>query len=168
MRAVKLSSPKHGEKGQIQVRMLFRPEIIAKARTKTSTFSSAGRAMTQVGGLPLGAGRSVGRKALGLFGRGDKDDSSDELPEVIVPTPAVEGNGTAHVAQNGSVGSAAGMGVKPPGTPTPGPGTLKVTLHRAKDLGGIEEGDTAKPFVLLKIGDRDHKSKHIKSNAPEW
>ncbi|KAG9104760.1 hypothetical protein FRC06_011242 [Ceratobasidium sp. 370] len=170
-RLIKLSSPKHGERGQIQIRMLFRPEIIAKARTKTSTFSTAGRAMTQVGGLPLGAGRSVGRKALGLFGHRDKDESTEESP-VLVSAPVVEGNGTANgappAAPSGSVGSAAGMAVKPMASPTPGPGTLKVTLHRARGLTGIEEGDTAKPFAILKIGDRDHKSKHVKSNTPDW
>ncbi|CCO26784.1 Tricalbin-3 [Rhizoctonia solani AG-1 IB] len=168
IRHIPLSSPKHGDKGFIQIHMLFRPEIIAKARTKTSTFSTAGRAMTQVGGVPLGAGRAVGRKIGGLFGR-DKD-SSDDLPEVpALPAvtedaSAANGNGTA----NGSVGSAAGIAIKPPGSPAPGPGTLKVTLHRAKDLTGVEEGDVAKPFVILKIGDKDHKSKHVKSNTPEW
>lgn len=173
-RTITLHSPKHGEKGQIQIRMLFRPEIVAKARAKTSTFSSAGRAMTQVGGLPLGAGRSVGRKALGLFGgRGDKGESTDELPPDMPAPPSVEGNGNANGGAhgaNGSIGSATGVGVKPlplP-TPVPGPGTLKVTLHRVRDLGGIEEGDTAKPYAILKIGDKDHKSKHVKSNTPEW
>ncbi|KAG8759648.1 hypothetical protein FRC11_001635 [Ceratobasidium sp. 423] len=68
---------------------------------------------------------------------------------------------------NGSVGSAPGMALKPT-SPTPGPGTLKVTLHRAKDLARIEKGDIAKPFVILRIGDKDHKSKHVKSNTPEW
>ncbi|KAG8744411.1 hypothetical protein FRC10_010189 [Ceratobasidium sp. 414] len=173
-RFIKLSSPKHGERGQIQIRMLFRPEIIAKARTKTSTFSTAGRAMTQVGGLPLGAGRSVGRKALGIFGHRDKNESTEEFPVPVLPVPAVEGNGNgtangaANRAPSGSVGSAAGVAVKPMASPTSGPGTLKVTLHRARDLAGIEEGDIAKPFAILKIGDRDHKSKHIKSNTPEW
>ncbi|CAE7115005.1 unnamed protein product [Rhizoctonia solani] len=167
-RQIPLSSAKHGEKGIIQIRMVFRPEIIAKARTKTSTFSSAGRAMTQVGGVPLGAGRAVGRKIGGLFGR-DKD-SSEDLPEVpppppdTEPAPAANGNGAA----NGSVGSATGLAVKPPSSPAPGPGTLKVTLHRAKDLTGVEDGDVAKPYVILKIGDKDHKSSHVKSNTPEW
>ncbi|KAB5592905.1 hypothetical protein CTheo_3616 [Ceratobasidium theobromae] len=176
IRHIKLSSAKHGEKGEIQIRVLFRSEIVAKTRTKTSTFSSAGRAMTQVGGMPLGAGRAVGRKALGLFARGEKSGSLDELPEVppVPPVPplppTVERNGTANSngAANGSLGSAAGAAMKPPAMPTPGPGTLKVTLHRAKDLTGIEEGDTAKPFVILKIGDKEHKSKHVKSNTPEW
>ncbi|KAG9128333.1 hypothetical protein FRC07_000841 [Ceratobasidium sp. 392] len=179
VRTITLSSPKHGEKGQIRIRMVFRPEIIAKARTKTSTFSTAGRAMTQMGGLPLGAGRSVGRKARGLFGRGDKDSSAEDLPEPApapVPVPVVEGNGNANGSANGaangtlggSMGSAAGMAAKPMASPAPGPGTLRVTLLRARDLAGIEEGDVAKPFVVLKIGDRDHKSKHVKSNTPEW
>jgi Ca2+-dependent lipid-binding protein len=174
IRHVNLNSAKHGEKGQIQIRMVFRPEIVAKSRTKTSTFSSAGRAMTQVGGMPLGASRAVGRKALGLFGRGDKSDSSEESHEAPAPPlpPIVEASAPANGTANGSVGSAAGLAVQPPTTnaptPTPGPGTLKVTLHRAKDLTGIEEGDTAKPFVILKIGEKDHKSKHVKSNTPEW
>ncbi|CAE6385055.1 unnamed protein product [Rhizoctonia solani] len=167
-RQIALNSAKHGEKGIVQIRMVFRPEIIAKSRTKTSTFSTAGRAMTQVGGVPLGAGRAVGRKIGGLFGR-DKD-SSEELPEVPVvppvtePAPAANGNGAA----NGSVGSASGAAVKPPASPAPGPGTLKVTLHRAKDLTGVEEGDVAKPYVIMRIGDKDHKSSHVKSNTPEW
>ncbi|KAH7345115.1 tricalbin [Rhizoctonia solani] len=169
IREIQLNSSKHGEKGIIQIRMVFRPEIIAKARTKTSTFSTAGRAMTQVGGVPLGAGRAVGRKIGGLFGR-DKD-SSDELPEVppippVAEAPAANGNGNS--TADGSMGSATGLAVKPPPSPTPGPGTLKVTLHRAKDLTGIEDDDVAKPYVILKIGDKDHKSKHVKSNTPEW
>ncbi|CAE6474512.1 unnamed protein product, partial [Rhizoctonia solani] len=167
VREIALSSEKHGEKGIIQIRMVFRPEIIAKSRTKTSTFSSAGRAMTQVGGVPLGAGRAVGRKIGGLFGR-DKN-SSEELPEVPPLAPVTEADSAANGngGANESVGPTSGLSVKIPPSPIPGPGTLKVTLHRAKDLTGIEEGDVAKPYVILRIGDKDHKSSHVKSNTPE-
>ena len=56
---VHLSSAKHGEKGEILTRMMFTPEIIAKSRNSTSTFSSAGRTMTQFGGIPVSAGMGV-------------------------------------------------------------------------------------------------------------
>ncbi|KAK4689249.1 hypothetical protein P7C73_g857, partial [Tremellales sp. Uapishka_1] len=50
---------KSGEKGSLSVNLIFQPEIIARSRQKTSTFSTAGRALTQIGGLPLGVGKGV-------------------------------------------------------------------------------------------------------------
>jgi hypothetical protein len=44
--------------------------VIARSRQKTSTFSTAGRAITQIGGVPLGVGKGViqgsGAVALGV------------------------------------------------------------------------------------------------------
>jgi Ca2+-dependent lipid-binding protein len=54
-----LVSSKHGEKGKVRVRMVFRPQIITKTRKQTSTFGAAGRAMTQIGALPVGASKGV-------------------------------------------------------------------------------------------------------------
>ncbi|KEP55097.1 calcium-independent phospholipase A2-gamma [Rhizoctonia solani 123E] len=159
VREIALSSAKHGEKGIVQIRMVFRPEIITKF------YATAGPAMTEVGGVHLGAGRAMGRKTSGR----DKD-SSEELHEVPPFAPDTEADAAAdgNGATNGSVGPASGLAVKPPPLPIPGPGALKVTLHRAKGLAGIEEGDVAKPYVIMKIGDKDHKSSHVKSNTPEW
>ncbi|WVF68009.1 hypothetical protein IAT40_002771 [Kwoniella sp. CBS 6097] len=50
---------KHGEKGTFRIGLFFQPEIIARTRQKTSTFSTAGRAITQIGGVPIGVGKGV-------------------------------------------------------------------------------------------------------------
>ena len=68
-------NPKGGEKGSFSIKLLFQPEsehrrhqsvspdspvvVIARSRQKTSTFSMAGRAVTQIGGLPFAAGKGV-------------------------------------------------------------------------------------------------------------
>ena len=44
---VPLNHDKHGNKRWIRVYLKFQPEIIVKSRAKTSTFFSAGRAMSQ-------------------------------------------------------------------------------------------------------------------------
>ena len=53
---------------------MFQPEIIVKSRKNTSTFSTAGRAMTQFGGLPVQAGKGVFHGVTGVFkGKGSKE-----------------------------------------------------------------------------------------------
>ncbi|CAE6457960.1 unnamed protein product [Rhizoctonia solani] len=157
VREIALSSEKHGENGIIQIYMVFRPKIIVKSRAKTSTFPSAGHV--------------VGRKGRKVGGHSGRDgDIPEDLPEVspLAPIaeadPAANGNGAA----TGRAGSTSGLAVKPPPSPTPGPGILKVTLHWAKVLTGIKEGDVAKLYVILRIEDKSHKSSHVKSNTPEW
>lgn len=58
-RWIPLATDKHGSQGEIRVNLLFTPEIIAKTRKNTSTFSTAGRAMTQISTLPVGATKGV-------------------------------------------------------------------------------------------------------------
>ncbi|EIW70089.1 hypothetical protein TREMEDRAFT_71520 [Tremella mesenterica DSM 1558] len=48
-----------GDRGTFSIRLLFQPEIIARSRQKTSTFSTAGRAITTVGGAGVGVGKGV-------------------------------------------------------------------------------------------------------------
>ncbi|KAG0694141.1 hypothetical protein DFH29DRAFT_1035258 [Suillus ampliporus] len=66
---IKLSSEKHGTKGQVTILLIFQQEITAKSRKATSTFSSAGRATTQIESLPFGAGKTSlsSRTVLGLL-----------------------------------------------------------------------------------------------------
>lgn len=159
---VPLSHAKHGDKGSVRVMLTFRPEIIAKARKNTSTFSTAGRAMTQIGHLPVGAGKGVISGVTSVFRRGgsDSDSASDKdapsgqasapvgsanLMPASATYPAVNGNGAA----NGSASE---------------PGTLKVTILDAKDLSTSD----VKPYVVVRVGDKEHKTKHIKSATPEW
>lgn len=47
--------------GTVQLNLLFQPEIIARSRQKTSTFSAAGRTVTNIGGAALGAPVAVGK-----------------------------------------------------------------------------------------------------------
>ncbi|KAI1797561.1 tricalbin [Ganoderma leucocontextum] len=156
-RTVLLSHAKHGEKGEIRLRLLFTPEIIAKARKNTSTFSNAGRAMTQIGALPMGAGKGVIHGVTGVFRRRNSQssgssDEARELPAGVVTKPDAEGGAAAFPA-----GGANGHGQEP--------GTLRVIVKDAKDLSTAE----IKPYVVIRVGDKEHKTKHgHKTGTPEW
>lgn len=166
---VRLAHQKHGEKGTIRVRLLFQPEIIAKTRKNTSTFSTAGRAMTQIGHLPVGAGKGVLHGVTGVFRRGNGSDSDDdkvsvkELPagQASQPMTASLGPSASLAPINPAVQIVNGNGSV---TGLPQQGTLRVTVLDAKDL---SMGDI-KPYVVLRVGDKEFKSKHIKSATPEW
>lgn len=92
-RYVQLSTTKHGQKGQIRIRLMFQPEIIAKTRKNTSTFTTAGRAMTQIGALPVTAGKGVFHGVTGVFKKkkthdnSDSDDTDGSLVEVPAGIP---------------------------------------------------------------------------------
>ncbi|KAI0961143.1 hypothetical protein AcV7_000325 [Taiwanofungus camphoratus] len=186
-RAIALSSPKHGEKGAVRVRLLFQPEIIAKTRKNTSTFSSAGRAMTQIGHIPVGAGRGVIHGVTGVFRRGSGHgeghahedagagmfDEEDRASVASVPA----GQASQPVGALSASATAGAEGAVFPSLPSAngagpaqalgqeGPGTLRVVVMDAKDLSA---GD-AKPYVVVRVGDREHKTRHAsKTAAPEW
>lgn len=182
-RSIKLSHTKHGEQGEIRVRLLFTPEIIAKTRKNTSTFSTAGRAMTQISAIPLGAGKGVfhgvgkvghgvgkvGSKVSGVFGFDHSSRSSDEETVPIVNAedpPAGQVSATLGTKDSGN-------GVKFPmsdgdGGVAPEPGTLRVTVLNAKDLSS-PDGDPPKPYVVVRVGEKEYKTKHSgKTVTPEW
>lgn len=166
-RTLNLVSHKHGEKGQIRLRLVFQPEIIAKSRKNTSTFTTAGRAMTTLGGLPVNAGKGVFHGVTGVFKRGgDKEVEEAAGVPLDLPTgqvsqpvglsdlmqsahtnfPAAENNGHAAVATNE-------------------PGTLRVTVLDAKDLPHHD----VKPYATIRLGDKEFKTKHTgKTDSPEW
>ncbi|KAL5495683.1 TCB2 [Sanghuangporus weigelae] len=177
-RTIKLVHAKHGESGDIRIRMMFTPEMIAKTRKNTSTFSTAGRAMTQFGGIPLGAGKGmvhgvgkIGNKVGGVMKR-DKDGKEDAIPVVNAeepPSGQVSGpiGATTAGASNGVNNvdfASTGEGSAPAE-----PGTLKVSVLHAKDLRD-PDGDAPKPYVVVRVGEKEHKTKHAsKSTAiPEW
>ncbi|KAF9023422.1 tricalbin [Hymenopellis radicata] len=166
-RDIQLSSAKHGKKGQVHIRMMFQPEIIAKSRQKTSTFSSAGRAMTQIGGLPVSAGKGVIHGITGLFGGKDDDDTRHTHHAPPVPS-APAGQASHPIGQPDSEGAKAFPTVKSMGSlegTSQDPGTLRVTALDAKDLSSSE----SKPYVTIRVGDREVKTKHVgKTATPEW
>ncbi|KAF8559381.1 tricalbin [Imleria badia] len=163
-RVVNLSTEKHGEKGQVCVRMTFAPEIVAKSRKTTSTFSAAGRAMTQLSALPMGAGKGVIHGVGGIFKRDflHHDKSSERVVPPAEPLPE-------HPEQTSAHGSAAfpstESGPRGTGGPPSEPGSLRVVVLNAKGLPG---GDM-KPYATLRVGDKEFKTKHgTKTSAPEW
>ncbi|KAG6817624.1 hypothetical protein H0H87_006252 [Tephrocybe sp. NHM501043] len=157
-RILNLSSAKHGEEGHVRIRMTFQPSIIARSRKNTSTFSTAGRAVTQIGALPVTAGLSAGKGVLhgvtGLFKHGHHEEQpeSKELPSGQASQPVgASGHATAFPVASGSEPSE--------------PGTLRVTILDAKDLSG---GET-RPYATIRVGDKEFKTKHVARTAtPEW
>jgi hypothetical protein len=65
--------------------LVFQPAIIIKARQNTSTFSTAGRAMTTVGHIPLGVGKSVGKGAFSASLSHRRASTSDSVADQISP-----------------------------------------------------------------------------------
>ncbi|KAI3622799.1 transmembrane protein [Moniliophthora roreri] len=150
-----LALEKQGQKGRIRLRLLFQPEIIVKSRQKTSTFSSAGRAMTQIGGLPVQAGKGVFHGVTKhVFRRGDKEEvvEVDEVPSGQASQPVAPESFPINAHER------AGSGGNDPGT-------LRVTVIDGKDL---SQGDV-KPYAVLRVGDKESKTKHAgKTSQPEW
>lgn len=166
---VNLTSPKHGQKGEVRLRLMFQPEIIAKSRKNTSTFSAAGRAMTQIGGLPVGAGKGVLHGVGGIFSKKEKDYAKEDNGLPPVPDlPA--GQASRPTGQVDTLKTTGGSTSAFP-SPTNGngsstePGTLRVTVLDAKDLSSTD----SKPYCSLRLGDKEQKTKHAgKTATPEW
>jgi len=166
---ISLSSPKHGQKGEVRVRMLFQPEIVAKSRKNTSTFSAAGRAMTQLGGLPVGAGKGVLQGVGGIFKK-DKDHTKHKDESGLPPIPDIPAGQASHpidqpnaLATSAITGGATVANGNMPNNKEPG--TLRVTVLDAKDLSMTD----SKAYCSLRIGDKEHKTKHASKTAtPEW
>lgn len=164
--SVNLVSPKHGEKGRIRMRFVFQPSIIAKSRKNTSTFTTAGRAMTQLGGLPVNAGKGVFHGVAGgvagiagVFKRGGDKDSDDGVP---LDLPAGQASHPID-ASDSTKGTTSFPSSDDQATHEPG--TLRVTVLGAKDLSPQD----AKPYATLRLGDKEFKTKHTgKTSAPEW
>lgn len=154
---VKLSTNKRGEKGSIRVRLVFQPGIIAKSRKATSTLTSAGRAVTTIGGLPVSAGKGVFQGVAGVF-----KNREASIPDPISPTTPFPAIGSAEAAH----GSTTSLPfVENAVVTAPEPGSLRVTVLNAKDL----SHNDVKPYVTLRVGDREVKTKHTqKTHSPEW
>ncbi|TFY83046.1 hypothetical protein EWM64_g967 [Hericium alpestre] len=175
-RVLPLYSDKHGQKGSIRVSLLFQPEIIARSRKNTSTFSTAGRAMTQIGALPIGAGKGVFHGVTGIF----KRDKDEDFKDGVISQPDMDGRGPVPDIPGSQMSQPVGMSDRmvagdqlsvAPTTPPPSHGefengTLKVTVLDAKDLG---ETDSVKPYAVVRVGDKEMKTKHAgKTLTPEW
>lgn len=135
--------------GTLQCNVLFRPQIIARTRQKTSTFSAAGRTVTNIGGAAIGAPVAVGKGVVAgggavvsgvghvitaptrLFRKKDRSSSVNE-PPTIVETPPVAGQGY-NVAPQVQLA---------PNTQVSGPADLVEELVPAAAVGAIAAGET--------------------------
>jgi len=148
--------------------LLFQPEIITKSRKNTSTFSAAGRAMTQFGALPVGAGKGVLQGVGGIFRRDNPAKQKDD--NGLPPIPDVPAGQASHpVGQPDALATSAVAGgatiANGNGSNSKEPGTLRVTVLDAKDLSMSD----SKAYCSLRVGDKEHKTKHAhKTASPEW
>ncbi|KAG6814026.1 hypothetical protein H0H92_003876 [Tricholoma furcatifolium] len=175
-RVLDLHSTKVGDKGYVRIRMTFQPSIIARARKNTSTFSTAGRAVTQLGGavtqigaLPVNVGLTAGKNVLhgvtgitGLFKHGHgHHEESESVPPVPQSLPSGQASQPAGVSEHATAFPVAAGEANIPSES----GTLRVTVLDAKDLSGGE----SKPYASIRVGDRELKTKHLgKTTNPEW
>jgi hypothetical protein len=170
-RTLVLSSEKRGNKGQLNISMVFQPGIIVKSRKNTSTFSAAGRTMTAIGSAPLNAGKGVFHGVAGVFKRGKESDDDffglGAQPEPKAVIPEMSGTQVSHPLVDGEHLGVQAVASSTIGHTTPlEHGTLKVLVLDAKDLIG---GSDVKPYAIVRIGDKEHKTKHAgKTVAPEW
>ena len=161
---VNLASSKHGEKGEVRLRLVFRPKIVAKTRKQTSTFSSAGRAMTQIGtnigAIPLSAGLGVFHGVTGVFKHKEHEEHEGKTPEIS------SGESPRAVVSDNRVPVAAATSPSENGQFTPGEsGTLRVAVLGAK---GLVPHDI-KPYTIVRVGDKEFKTKHTgKTDSPDW
>ncbi len=150
-----------GSKGRVHVRLMFQPEIIAKSRKNTSTFSTAGRAMTQVGVLPLSAGKGVIQGVTGLF----KSKEADEVP-AIPELPA--GQASVPIVQPATLGTLGSPPLPDAKSKTSldgthEPGTLRVTVLDAKDLPSADY----KPYATIRSAWATRNSKRSMLERPQ-
>lgn len=125
----------------------------------------------------MSAGKGVIHGVTGVFKRGE-NNQVDEIP----PLPAPPGLPSTQAQQ------AIVVSDQPQGQPqvqpqvvaatfpsaetapavTHEPGTLKVTLIDGKDV--CPQGQLGRPYAVIRVGDREHKSKHpaTKTDKPEW
>ncbi|KAF8624817.1 hypothetical protein AX15_005704 [Amanita polypyramis BW_CC] len=165
---VSLSTSKHGEQGRVQLSLLFQPLIIVKTRKNTSTFTSAGRTMTQLGGLPIAASKGVFQGVAGVFKHKDRD--SESLQDGRVPTsvpfpsaPPPHETPTSDVLEPGQAAFPTKTSIDNTRPACNEPGMLRVVVTSAT------LSDDSKAYVVLRVGDKEVKTKHsAKTTHPEW
>jgi len=122
--------------------------------------------VTAIGSAPINAGKGVLHGVANVFKRGKDNNEIHSLVDPSAqPEPKAGAPGTQMSQPAGEhsevpvVSSSAANGTSPEGT-------LKVLVLDAKDLIG---GSDVKPYAVLRIGEKEHKTKHAgKTVAPEW
>jgi len=121
--------------------------------------------MTQLGGLPVNAGKGVFHGVAGIAGvfkrGGDKD--TDDIPPDLPTGQASQPTGVSDTTQ--AIASFPSSDEHDGAAASYEPGTLRVTILDAEDL----PHQDVKPYATVRIGDKEFKTKHTgKTNRPEW
>lgn len=115
--------------------------------------------MTQLGGLPVNAGKGVLHGVAGVFRKGDREQEA--LPDI----PSGQASQPIGVSDNLEAKSTAFPSSKASMDEPREPGTLRVTVLDAKDLSSSD----SKPYAIIRVGDKEVKTKHVGRTAtPEW
>lgn len=121
--------------------------------------------MTQLGGLPVSAGKDVLRGVAGVFKHHkDREALHDIHAPAASTVPAVLQEATTNDSLDSSL---AAVPTKPSldsnAPPSNEPGTLKVVVVN----GSLS--DDSKAYLVLRVGDKEVKTKHsAKTTHPEW
>lgn len=128
--------------------------------------------MTQVAGLPVGAGKGVLQGVGGIFKK--EKDFAKQKDQGLAPVPELpSGQASKPAGQSATMGgtdvfggptTSATQATTAPPPPSNEPGTLTVSVLDAKDL-----AVDAKLYCTVRVGDKEHKTKHTsKTTTPEW
>lgn len=117
--------------------------------------------MTQIGALPVSAGRGVLHNVAGVFKRGDRDHEHHPADT------AISGQASQPVGLSDTLEAKSAFPPSPVENhaSTTDPGSLRVTVLGAKDLSTSD----SKSYVTIRVGDKEFKTKHTSKTAtPEW
>lgn len=124
--------------------------------------------MTQLGGLPVSAGKGVLQGVTSVFKHKDRDHGSLDSQPHIPPVPTVSA-ATVHEAPTNSsldpslVTLPTKSSIDSNAPPSNEPGALKVVVV------GASLNDESKAYIVLRVGDKEVKTKYsIKTAHPEW
>lgn len=123
--------------------------------------------MTQLGGLPVGAGKGVFHGAAGLFKKGSSiEEETNPVPSTLPSGQVSQPIGESGMGGEGAVFPAMDVAAQADGNSSAEPGTLRVSIMDGKDFNPT--GDSVKPYVVVRCADKEQKTKHgSKSSAPE-
>ncbi len=123
--------------------------------------------MTQLGGLPVSAGRGVLQGVTSVFKQKDQDrgspDSQSRIPPVPTASTALQEAPTNNSLEPSLVALPTKSSIDSNAPPSNEPGALKVVVVSAS------LNDESKAYIVLRVGDKEVKTKYsIKTSHPEW
>jgi len=124
--------------------------------------------MTSLGGLPVSAGKGVLQGVTSVFKPKDRDRGSPDSLSRIPPVPTAPAAALQEAPTNNSlepslVALPTKTSIDSNAPPSNEPGALKVVVI------GAALNDESKAYIVLRVGDKEVKTKHsIKTTHPEW